>query len=404
MVRISRRLILGVLGTLVGLAVLSVAALVIAALAIDPNSLKPRLQQEFSQRTGRELRLDGHLAWRFFPWIVIRSEGGAVGNAPGFGDGQFASWRSLRLGVQLLPLLDGQVIVDSVRIEGLDLKLARRSDGSGNWEFTLNADDPDAAAAGTGGPPEDLQFAVELVELVNARIGLRDDVTARSWQTADLALRFRIPGRANLQDVELRDIALKGRLGSSALPNVVDVAFEAQRFDYQREPLRLRMPAWKGAFAGAALEGDINALLGGEDRRLEGRIAGRVESLREVLRAVGVELPPTRDREVFGNVEIETQFAVDEGRVATESLHMRLDDTRFRGSIELQPIEDGVIRFALRGDRLDVDRYLEPEDARGDPFVLELGPLKALKAEGELRIDEARMGGAILRGMTVNVE
>jgi AsmA protein len=403
MVRISRRLILGGIAALVGLLVIGVAALLIAALAIDPNRLKPRIQKEFAQRTGRELRLEGDLAWRFFPWIVIRSGGGVVGNPEGFDGGQFASWKSLRLGVQLLPLFDRQVIVDRIEIDGLDLTLVKRADGVGNWtapDLTPGGEE----APADGGKPVTLQFAVDQVHLSDARLAWRDVASAQAWQAENLAVSLRIPGRATLQHAELRDIGIKGRLGGTPLRNVVEVAFEAQRLDFQGEPLRLRLPAWKGAFAGAALEGGIDAVLGGPDRRLDGRINGRVESLREVLRAVGTELPPTRDRDVFGNVEIDTSFALDEGRVATESLNVRLDDTHFRGSIERQPIEDGVIRFVLIGDTIDVSRYLRPRDDPGEPFELKLGPLKRLKAVGELRIDEARMGGAVVHGMTVNVE
>ena len=95
MVRITRRLIFITLGSLVGLTILAIAALVIAALAIDPDRLKPRIQAQFEERTGRPLRLEGNLTWRFFPWIVIRSSGGAVGN-PTIDCAREASIRSMR--------------------------------------------------------------------------------------------------------------------------------------------------------------------------------------------------------------------------------------------------------------------------------------------------------------------
>lgn len=414
MVRISRRLIFITSGSIVGLAILAIAALVIAALAIDPDRLKPRLQAQFEERTGRRLQLEGNLTWRFFPWIVMRSGGGAVGNPRGFGAGQdasedadegdFARWKTLRLGVELLPLFDREVIVDSIEIDGLELDLTRRADGRTSWALPS-----EAASLGLGGAEADgqkaprLQFAVAFVNLTNAQLRWRDETLQQDWHAEQLALRLRIPGRATTQAFGLRDIAVKGRLGGTPFPNVVDVAFESQRLDFEAENLHVRLPAWKAAFAGAALEGGLDTRLGGADRRVDGRIAAHVESLREVLRAVGIELPKTRDREVFGQAEIEAEFALDAGRIATESLQLRVDDTRLRGRVERQPIEDGVIRFALIGDAIDVDRYLAPLDARGKPFELKLAPLKALKADGELAFAEARMGGAVLKGLKVNV-
>jgi AsmA protein len=273
-----------------------------------------------------------------------------------------------------------------------------------NWSLPANAARGDAGEGSGKDRLAGLQFAVDFLRLSDARLGWRDDPSGQDWGTDSLALQLRVPGRANPERISLRDIALKGRLGGTPLPRIVDIAFEAQRLDFEATDLHVRLPAWKAAFAGAALEGGLDTRLGGEDRRVDGRIAARVESLREVLRAVGIELPITRDREVFGTCEIEAEFALDEGRIATDSLQLRLDDTRFRGRIERQPIEDGVIRFAIIGDSIDVDRYLAPEDAASEPFELRLPVLKALKAEGELAIAEARVGGVVMKGMRVNLE
>jgi AsmA protein len=405
MVRISRRLIIITLASVAGLLIVAVAALVIAALAIDPNRLKPRIESEFAQLTGRELRLQGDLAWRFFPWIVIRSGGGSISNPQGYGGGMFASWRSLRLGVQLLPLFDRQIIIDTIEIDGLALGLERRADGVVNWSLPegLAGEAPAAEAEGSA-RLAGLQFAVDFLRLSDARLGWRDIPSGQDWGTDSLSLRLRVPGRASPDRISLRDIGLKGRLGGTPLPRIVDVAFEAQRLDFEALNLHVRLPAWKAAFAGAALEGSLDILFGGKDRRADGRIAARVESLREVLRAVGIELPLTRDPEVFGTCEVQAEFALDAGRIATESLQLRLDDTRFRGRIAREPLEDGVIRFALIGDSIDADRYLAPLDAPSEPFELRLAVLKALKAEGELALAEARVGGVVMKGMRVNVE
>lgn len=410
MVRNARRLILGGVIAVVSLVVLVAAALIVATLAIDANRLKPRIAAEFERRTGRELVLDGNLSWRFFPWLVIRSASGSIGNPPGFaGDGRFASWRNLRLGVELLPLFDREVIIDRVQIDGLDLTLDRAGDGRGNWSLpspevvdAANASAPPPPEAGS--PVQTLRFAVARVELDDARIAWRDAASRQAWEAQGLALRLSIPAGATVRDFDLRDISLKGRFGGTGLPRIVDVVFESQAISVDGEPLAVHVPGWKGAFAGAALEGGFDVDLSGEQPQVDGRFAGRVESLREVLRAVGLELPATRDRDVFGNVELETQFAFDGNRLTTESLNVRVDDTRVRGRLDRPFASDGVLHFALIADRIDVDRYLDPPDAKSEPFELKLAPLRALKAEGELRIDEARLGGALMRGMTVNLE
>ena len=75
---------------------------------------------------------------------MIRSGGGSIGNPAGFGGStDFARWNTLRLGVELLPLFDREVIVDRIEIDGLELNVQRHADGQGNWNLP-----PEAAQIG----------------------------------------------------------------------------------------------------------------------------------------------------------------------------------------------------------------------------------------------------------------
>ena len=218
-------------------------------------------------------------------------------------------------------------------------------------------------------------------------------------------MQFRIPGRATPERVSLRDVAIKGRLGGTPLPRIVDVAFEAPRLDYEAQDLRIRLPAWKAAFAGAALEGGLDLQLGGEDRRVDGRIAARVESLREVLRAVGVELPATRDPRSVRHLRAQ-QRVLAATRGASSPTRCRFASTR-RGSGVAPNVSPSPTAScaspssATRSTSIDISNR---SMRRADPLVLQLGWLKSLKAEGELALTEARVAGAVIKGMRINVQ
>jgi hypothetical protein len=59
--------------------------------------------------------------------------------------------------------------------------------------------------------------------------------------------------------------------------------------------------------------------------------------------------------------------------------------------------------FELRGDRIDLDRYLEPDDAEGKPFELPTAALKAANVRGTLRFDTARLAGVDAKDVILRV-
>jgi hypothetical protein len=55
-------------------------------------------------------------------------------------------------------------------------------------------------------------------------------------------------------------------------------------------------------------------------------------------------------------------------------------------------------------DRIDLDRYREPADVKGDPLELPLAWLKQLDAVGSLGIRQATVAGAAAKEVRIDVE
>ncbi len=83
---------------------------------------------------------------------------------------------------------------------------------------------------------------------------------------------------------------------------------------------------------------------------------------------------------------------------------MSLDDTQLTGAASLPRLEPLALRFDLVADKVDLDRYREPDDAKSEPLELPLAKLKALDAKGTLRIREARLVGAAAKEIRIDVE
>ena len=83
-------------------------------------------------------------------------------------------------------------------------------------------------------------------------------------------------------------------------------------------------------------------------------------SLRTQLTQLGVSLPPMADPETLGKLEAGASFDLEGSTLAVTDLHALLDDTRLSGTVAAAHFDPLALHFALEGDTIDFDRYLEP--------------------------------------------
>ncbi len=80
----------------------------------------------------------------------------------------------------------------------------------------------------------------------------------------------------------------------------------------------------------------------------------------EVTDALGIELPAASDPAVLSKAVLTTGFEAGPDRVALADLKAQLDDTNLTGSASVRRFAAPVIRFDLRVDAINIDRYLPP--------------------------------------------
>lgn len=167
--------------TLIGL--LSVVILAGGALAtlvflIDPNIFKGEIEKLAADQ-GLVLRLDGDLSWQVFPNIQI-----AVGEAslattatPDAASAEIVRFKQAQLAVALKPLLQKQLVIQGVKLSGLNANLMVDKNGVGNWSQIGNQTKPTEKTASTDNSPvqdlgiQKLQLEDSTVHYVNAQTG-----------------------------------------------------------------------------------------------------------------------------------------------------------------------------------------------------------------------------------------
>lgn len=118
-----------------GIVVLAVLAL--GAVALVPSEkIAAIATKEISARTGRDVAFSGKIKPVFFPVLGVKTEAFTIGNAD-WADGGDPMLRadSLLVGVELLPLFSGEVRIKDFRLDGVELRLEKTSDGRANWEL-----------------------------------------------------------------------------------------------------------------------------------------------------------------------------------------------------------------------------------------------------------------------------
>ena len=398
------------LGKILGLFFLGLLLIIVAlgfALThlFDPNDYKDEIRQLARDKANLELTLKGDIGWSLFPWLGLELTDATLASAT-TPEQPFADLRLLGLSVRVLPLLRKEVQMSDIRIDGLNLNLQRDEQGRGNWEDVgrpataaapasepTGTSEPSAAEPAASEPAESgtpIKLDIDSLIVNSARIDYHDaqkgqQFSAESIQLTTGAIRegANIPvklsaffgtnqpvmrARSELQG-ELRfDRALKRyQLENAKISGEASgEPFDGQTLTYALQgqvlvDLAAQVAEWNGLKLSAnqlrAL-GELKVRDLDKDPKLAGGLSVAPLNLREFLGGIGQKLPPMRDENALGQFELVTRLSGSPNSLTLEELQLKLDDSSFSGQIAVADLAKQALRVQLKGDRLDLDRYL----------------------------------------------
>jgi len=406
------------LGKILGLLVLGLLLIVVASgfvltQLLDPNDYKDEIRQLARDKANLELTLNGDIGWSLFPWLGLQLQQASVASTR-TPDRPIADLQTLGLSVRVLPLLHREIQMSAIRIDGLDLHLRRDEHGHGNWQDfarpePASAAPPPKVAAGqatlppaspaTGSPPQPLHLDIDSLTLSNARVDYLDARSGQRFSAENLQLSSGAirPG----SDIPLK---LSTLLGSSQpllrahteLSGVLHFDPALQRFqlgnarlsgEISGEPLKdktlnlsaqgelladlaTQVAEWNGLKLSAnqlrAL-GELKLRDLDKTPKLSGALSVAPFSPREFLADLGLALPATADAASLAHLELTSQLSGTPTAVTFDKLDLKLDDSRFTGSVAVTDLARQALRVQLKGDTLDLDRYLAPKSNDKQP-------------------------------------
>lgn len=250
-------------------------------LTFDANRYKPDIITLVKQKTGRDLEVAGNIGLSIYPNIALNLGQVKLGNAEGFEGAAFAAADNARVSVQLMPLLEQQLRVDEVTLQGLNLNLARDKNGLTNWADLLPA----------GSSQQDDQvgqvvarllanFMVAGISVKNSQIHWQDAQTGQNMALAPLNLTT-----GTLRPGKPVDISLATRLqeSASALDVTLDGSTTAKLADNNKDfslsGLKLTVKALNKPNPGDTINATIKADVKGDLQTRALAISGLVAAI-----------------------------------------------------------------------------------------------------------------------------
>ena len=173
------------------------AVIVVAVLALpfglNANSFRPKLEAELSSALGRKVTL-GNLSLSIWSGSVSASDL-AIADDPGFSQNPFVQAKSLKVGVELLPLIFSKSLhVTQLTLDHPEITLLRSA--AGTWNFSsLGATNAAPAASpsapASSSPPATADLSVKKLDVKDGRITVAHADTQQThiYDNVNIAVR-----------------------------------------------------------------------------------------------------------------------------------------------------------------------------------------------------------------------
>ncbi|HET7370274.1 MAG TPA: AsmA family protein [Gammaproteobacteria bacterium] len=413
---------LKIIGIVIGvIIVLIIAAVLIIPQVIDPNDYRDDIEAAVARNTDRTLTIKGNIELSLFPWLGVTVGKATLSNAPGFGPEPFATIDNMEVRVRLLSLL-GDPEVGTLKLQGLELNLARNAKGETNWQDLLAAAQSKQAA---GKEPEQGRLGnltVDSIELRGATINWRDAMTDKHYRVRDANVTIGkvqagepFPLKMDFAVDRVKPV-LHANVGIKATAtlypaakqyNLVDGMIEiaARGANLPAQPTHLKanwqslqLDQGAGTFQLKdlklnALGVQAHAVLQGSGLNAQPEIKGILVvpdfSPRDVLARMGRAVKP-EDSTVLRHASLSADITATRGSAALNNLKATLDDTHLTGRVAMPNFETHALAFTLTADHFDADRYLPA----GKEQAAKQAPIGAL--------DSIRLPGNRLRGLNLH--
>jgi AsmA protein len=433
-----------ILGGLVLLALLTVLTITVF---VDANRYRGQIERRVTRLTGQPFKITGDLRISWWPWLAVTtgpSQFGAAGNGPNAQP--IVRWQTARVGARLVPLLEGQLLVDTIRLEGANIYLVRHADGTTNWEPVFAAFKSKPAVpeeeqvvqpgeeASPGAEISGFQLRKGSLTYVDERPESRRNIAVSNWdldigewragstfpvetqlafaveegvrgENVKISTRLHLSDDAN--DIDLFGLGFAGQIHGARLPTAgLPVEFEVSRMAVRLAPLDVSISQLSSRIQNLKLTTSVQLGETGEEKAFyaRGPIDLEVPSVRDAAKMFGLKPSFPADQKTFGALKAKSMLEWQAGAINATGIDVTLDETHLTGELARTADAKPLWTFTFQGDKIELARYMPLEEKNKEPFELPVKSLKALQANGSIFFEQATLGETKMRGVHLRFE
>lgn len=205
----NRSLLQKIMLSVGGVVAVLVVLLIYLAVTFNPNDYKSTVIDLVKEKKQRTLTINGDIKLSF--WPKIGADLGEIKLSEYQSTQPFASIKSAKVALALLPLLKKQIVVDTVYLDGAQISVIQRKDGSFNFDDLLNKEEED--------PSQPIDFDIQGINISNTQASFTQEATGARYQVDqfnlttgqvalktpfDLALDFHVTANQPLVDANAK--------------------------------------------------------------------------------------------------------------------------------------------------------------------------------------------------------
>ncbi len=403
-----------------GILVLAVLAAFILPALVNLERYRGILAGRAGKALGREVTL-GALRVSLWGGIGAEAKGIQIAQAAGFGSQPFLTAETLRVRVQLLPLLRGQVKVSTAVLERPHIRVLHARDGrwSVNDLLTAPAASPHARPAGEVVRPGKVPA---VGGLLLSEIAVRDGEITLQDQT-------RSPGvTLTLSDLDLRvrqasvfaplEVRSRARLGGGRIEATGRISAGDADDPLLDVTLGLRevdAASWQGLLfdgGGMTLSGTLSA-----DIKVTGPVTHAALSGNLNLKPMGIQAGEGFRKAAGEEAGLRFEGRREEYGVNLPKVFLTLKEVKLDGSLRIPDLRTPRITFTATSPKVDLDRLLRaPSPSTAWPGIASAhaaAPVRpggearagrsSVEAQGRIAIGDLRYSGLALSGVQADI-
>lgn len=419
--------------TVGGIAAILIALAVYVAATFNPNDYKPQIVRLVKEDLDRTLKINGDIKLTFYP--TLGASFGGLSLSERASNKEFASVKSARVALQLLPLLSHEVVVNQIEVRGLRANLVKYRNGTTNVDDLTGSEahkPKQVPAREEQSAHAPIRFSVDHILIEDARLGYVDERNGAKYTLSKLDLRTGKIAAGTPSNVELA-MAI-----SASKPKVnldthlkTRLTFDPGSKHFKLEDLDLSA---KGEAAGVKLaalsikgsaEGNARAIKSGAlvleldakqgDKAIKGKLASplavdlHAQTLDLNKLDAEITLASANSRPVTINLTGSAHANLPK-QSARLDFSTKFDESTVTGKAGLTHFDPPFYVFDVNVDKLDVDRYTgakKPgnEGSKGEKKPeqkLDFSALKTLQAKGSIKVGALKV--ANLKAQNVRLE